>query len=85
MVHQGDFGALCEPSRRRKALDGTCDGYMWRRGGAEKRTSLKIMVFACFLEGQSVHGDSREEFQSSEPDRPGGGRGRVNPPPCGLV
>ena len=26
--HQGDFGALCEPFRRRKALDGTCDGYM---------------------------------------------------------
>ena len=37
LVHQGDCGALCEPFRRRKALAGTCDGYMRALGGAEKR------------------------------------------------
>ena len=37
LVHEGDFGALCEPFRRRKALDGACDGYMWGLGGAKKR------------------------------------------------
>ena len=35
--HQGDFGGLCEPFRRRKALDYKCDGYMWGLGGAKKR------------------------------------------------
>ena len=37
LAYQDDFGALCEPFRRRKALDGTCDGYMLGLGGAEKR------------------------------------------------
>ena len=38
-----------------------------------------------FFEGQSGDEDSKEEFQLSSPDRPGGGRGRVNPPPRRLV
>ena len=37
LAYEGDYGALCEPFRRRKALDGKCDGYMWGLGGAEKR------------------------------------------------
>ena len=38
-----------------------------------------------FLKGQNGHEDSTEELQLSEPDRPGGGMGRVNPPPRRLV
>ena len=45
----------------------------------------KPMVFVYLFEGQSGDEDSKEELQRSEPDRLGGGRGRVNPPPCGLV
>ena len=53
---------------------------------APKRENVeKPQVFVCFFEGQSGHEDPREEFQLSSPDRLGGGRGRVNPPPCGLV
>ena len=37
LVHEGDFGALCEPFRHRKALDRTCDGYMCGLDEAEKR------------------------------------------------
>ena len=37
LAYEGDFGALCEPFRRRKALDYKCDGYMWGLGGAKKR------------------------------------------------
>ena len=37
LAYEGDYGALCEPFRRRKALDYKCDGYMWGLGGAEKR------------------------------------------------
>ena len=33
----GDFEALSEPVRWRKALDGKCDVYMWGLGGARKR------------------------------------------------
>ena len=43
------------------------------------------LVFVYFFEGQSGHEYSRQELQVSSPDRLGGGRGRVNPPPCGLV
>ena len=45
----------------------------------------EIHILRTFLKGQSGHGDSREELQLSEPDRLGGGRGRVNPPPRRLV
>ena len=44
-----------------------------------------ILVFVCFFERQSGDEYSREEFRISEPDRLGGGRGRVNPPPRRLV
>ena len=37
LAYEGDYGALCEPFRRRKALDYKCDGYVWGLGGAEKR------------------------------------------------
>ena len=37
LAYEGDYGALSEPFRRRKALDYKCDGYMWRLGGAKKR------------------------------------------------
>ena len=42
-------------------------------------------VLKAFLKAQGSDGYSTEEFQSDEPDRLGGGRGRVNPPPRRLV
>ena len=50
--HQDDFGALCEPFRRRQALDGTCDGYMRRLDGAEKWKCWKIVGVCLVFEGQ---------------------------------
>ena len=38
-----------------------------------------------FFEGQSGDDESTEELQLSSPERPGGGRGRVNLPPRRLV
>ena len=57
--HQGDFGALCEPFRRRKALDGKCDGYMWGLGGAEKRKC------GCFLSAVLKGQEGHEEFKKT--------------------
>ena len=45
----------------------------------------KVLVFKAFLKGQRCDEDPGAGLQQSEPDRLGGGRGRVNPPPCGLV
>ena len=53
--------------------------------GPKSENVEKPMVFVCFFEGQSGDEESTEELQLSSPDRQGGGRGRVNPPPCGLV
>ncbi len=38
-------------------------------------------VFVGFFEGSKGGGAFQELQKLSEPDRPGGGRGRVNPPP----
>ena len=62
-----------------------CHAYMYGLGGAEKGKDDKICVFKAFLKGSSYpRGDSENE-QVSGPDRLGGGRGRVNPPPRRLV
>ena len=53
--------------------------------GPKSENVEKPLVFACFFEGQSGDEESTEELQLSSPDRPGGGRGRVNPPPRRLV
>ena len=43
------------------------------------------LVLPVLFEGSRLpRGDSENE-QLSGPDRLGGGRGRVNPPPCGIV
>ena len=68
-----------------KTLDSKCNRYTWGLGKAEERKCRKVLVFVCFFEGQSGDDYSREEFQPSGPDRLGGGRGKVNPPACGLV
>ena len=39
------------------------------------------LVLNAFLKGSREAGESQECKGPSEPDRPGGGRGRVNPPP----
>ncbi len=53
--------------------------------GPRSENVEKVLVLKAFLKGSRVaRGDSENE-QPSELDRLGGGRGRVNPPPCGLV
>ena len=54
----------------------TCTGLVGPKTGKVK----KLLVFKAFLKRQSGHGYARESLQLSEPDRLGGGRGRVNPP-----
>ena len=44
-----------------------------------------IFIFAKDFACHGSHEDARESLQRSGPDRLGGGRGRVNPPPSGLV
>ena len=44
-----------------------------------------IFISTKDFEGSRVPGGCQEYERNSEPDRLGGGRGRVNPPPCGLV
>ena len=44
-----------------------------------------VCVFKGFLKGQKSHEYSREGLQVSEPERLGGGMGRVSPPPRRLV
>ena len=44
-----------------------------------------ILISTKDFEGSRGPGARQEYEQNSEPDRLGGGRGRVNPPPCGLV
>ena len=58
---------------------------MWELDEAKSENVETPLVFVCFFEGQNGEEDSREEFQPASPDRPGGGRGRVNPPPRRLV
>ena len=36
LAYEGDFGALSEPFRRRKAFDGDFDAYVCGLGGAKK-------------------------------------------------
>ena len=43
------------------------------------------LVLPILFEGSRGAGARPPNEQTSEPDRLGGGRGRVNPPPCGLV
>ena len=43
------------------------------------------LVLIVFFEGSRGPRVRQGREQPSEPDRLGGGRGRVNPPPCGLV
>ncbi len=45
----------------------------------------KVLVFKAFLKGQRCDEYPGAGLRPSEPDRLGGGRGRVNPPPRSLV
>ena len=58
---------------------------MWELDEAKSENVETPLVFVCFFEGQNGDDHSREELRLSSPDRPGGGRGRVNPPPRRLV
>ena len=48
--------------------------------GPKSENVEKPLVFVCFFEGQRCDEDPGARLQRSEPDRLGGGRGRVNPP-----
>ena len=43
------------------------------------------LVLPLLFEGSRGARGRQENERLSEPDPLGGGRGRVNPPPCGLV
>ena len=45
----------------------------------------KVLVFKAFLKGSRGPRVIQPSERLAEPDRPGGGRGRVNPPPRRLV
>ena len=60
---------------------GICGGLVGPKSGNVE----KVLVFKGFLKGQGSHEDARESLQRSGPDRLGGGRERVNPPPRRLV
>ena len=45
----------------------------------------KVLVFKGFFEGSREPWGRQPGEQPSEPEWLGGGRRRVNPPPCGLV
>ena len=45
----------------------------------------KPLVLPLLFEGSKAAKARQEDEMYSEPCRLGGGRGRVNPPPCGLV
>ena len=53
--------------------------------GPKSENVEKSLVLQAFLKGSRVPGGFWENEQLAENWRPGGGRGRVNPPPCGLV
>ena len=57
-------------------------------GGLEGPKSENVentLVLPLLFEGSRVGGGRQPNEQPSEPDRLGGGRGRVNPPPRRLV
>ena len=85
LAYDGDIGALSEPFRCRNALNCKCDGYMCRLGGAKSENVEKPRVFVCFFEGSRTARLIQEDKRPSGREQQGGGRGRVNPSPCGLV
>ena len=58
------------------------DGVIVRPKRAHKQ---EIHIFPTYFAFQGSHGDAKESLQASEPDRPGGGKGRVNRPSRRLV
>ena len=58
-----------------------CSSLVWPKSGNVE----KPLVFKGFFEGSRAARTPQEEERNCEPDRLGGGRGRVNLPPCGLV
>ena len=68
-----------------KTLDGEFDAYMCGPGGAQSENVEKPLVLLLFFEGSREAWLNSPREKASEPDPQGGGRGRVNPPPCGLV
>ena len=53
--------------------------------GPKTENVEKVWVLPLLFEGSRAAGGRQPNERGSGPDRLGGGRGRVNPPPCGLV
>ena len=60
---------------------GICGGLVGPKSGNVE----KALVFVYVFEGSRGHEDAKESFKIFRAEAVGGGRGRVNPPPCGLV
>ena len=60
---------------------GICGGLV----GPKSENVEKALVLLLFFEGSRWPKVFSENEQTAEKYRLGGGRGRVNPPPCGLV
>ena len=52
---------------------------------SKRAQKQKVLIFAKDFAYQRCDGDPGAGLRLSEPDRLGGGRGRVNPPPRRLV
>ena len=53
--------------------------------GPKSENVEKPLVLPLLFEGSRAARLPQENEKLIEPDRLGGGRGRVNPPPCGLA
>ena len=53
--------------------------------GPKSENVERVLVFKAFLKGSKGRRGRQDGIRMSQPDRPGGGRGRVNPPPMRLV
>ena len=75
------LGSLWAYRRRMASMMHICSGLVAPESGKVE----KVLVFNCFFEGSRVQNGFWEDEQSSETNRLGGGRGRVNSPPRRLV
>ena len=81
-IHFGvTLGTLCTYRRGFACLMHIISPYV-RSKRAQKQ---KVLIFAKDFAFQGSHEGSGAGLRGAEPDRLGGGRGRVNPPPRKLV
>ena len=67
LAYEGDFGGLCEPFRRRKALDYKCDGHRWGLGGPKSENAGFSLVLPLLFEGSRAAKARQPNEQPSDP------------------